>query len=189
MGMADILLSGWVALKGTSIIAKEKERELSKVFSRYFIERAKELDKYCLIGEEAHIAMESGAAAVMETGEGGIYGSLWEMAARLEVGIDVYLKDIPIKQETIEIANHFDLNPYLLLSRGALLMVTDKGYDLMRNLKEKGIGTAIIGRTTESNDRVIINGDRRSFLSPRYRDELFKLWPENPSGLHMFYSI
>lgn len=54
--------------------------------------------------------------------EGGIFGALWEMAEASGVGLDIDLKKIPIRQETIEICEVYDINPYLLISSGAMLI-------------------------------------------------------------------
>lgn len=58
--------------------------------------------------------------------QGGIFTALWEMAERAGVGLEVDLKRIPVKQETIELCEYFDINPYNLYSAGALLIGTDR---------------------------------------------------------------
>ena len=40
----DILVTKWIGIEGTSIIAKEKETELETKFSVPFVEKAKALD-------------------------------------------------------------------------------------------------------------------------------------------------
>ena len=37
------------------------------------------------------------------------------------------IEKIPIKQHTIEICEYFDLNPYQLMSTGAMLIASDQG--------------------------------------------------------------
>ncbi|MDE6713922.1 MAG: hydrogenase maturation factor, partial [Lachnospiraceae bacterium] len=71
--------------------------------------------------------------------------------------------------------NYFDINPYALLSSGCLLLTADKGHDLVESLHKKGIDAAVIGRTTDSNDRLIINEEEKRFLTPAQQDEYFKL--------------
>lgn len=107
--------------------------------------------------------------------EGGIFGALWEIAAASRVGLEVYLQKIQLKQETVEICEFFDLNPYMLISSGCMLIVTDKANLLVERLKEQGIASAVIGRITEGNDRIVINGDERRYLEPAKSDELYKL--------------
>lgn len=85
------------------------------------------------------------------------------------------MKRIPIRQETVEICNELDCNPYELLSNGSLLCLTDRGDVLLEALKQKGIFAAIIGRTTWTKDRVVINGEERRFLEPAKPDAFYGL--------------
>ena len=39
--------------------------------------------------------------------EGGIFGALWEMAEASGVGLEIDLKKIPIRQETVEVCEFF----------------------------------------------------------------------------------
>lgn len=171
----DAVLTKWVGLEGTYLLAREKETELRERFSAEYIEEAKDFDRYLSIIPEAATAMESGVGAMHHVSEGGIFGALWEMAERSGVGLEIELKKIPIRQETVEICNYFDINPYALLSSGCLLMTADNGYELAESLHKKGISAAVIGRTTDSNDRLILNEEEKRFLTPAQQDEYFKL--------------
>ena len=170
-----IVMTKWIGLKGSALIARKREKDLLTYFSPCFVDRVKEFDRLTAPGPEEEIFREMGIDCFRETGDGGVYGALWDMAEERSVGIDVSLKDIPVKQETIEIANFLDFDPYLLLSFGSFLIFTDRGYELVRRLKESGIPAAIIGVTTDSNDRVVTNNGNTRFLSPRYRDEINKV--------------
>lgn len=171
----DVILTKWIGLEGTYRIAREKEDELRKRFSAEYIEEAKQFDRYLSILPEAATAMESSVGAMHHVSEGGIFGALWEMAERSGVGLEIELKKISIRQETVEICNYFDINPYALLSSGCLLMTADKGHDLVESLHKKRINATVIGRTTDSNDRLIINEEEKRFLTPAQQDEYFKL--------------
>lgn len=172
----DIVVSKWIGIEGTSIIAKEKETELRKRFSQDFIDRAKAFDQYILVLDEAAAAVKSGVSAMHDVTEGGIFGALWEMAEASGVGLSIDLKKIPVKQETIEICEVFGLNPYMLISSGCMLMAADNGYDLVRALEEQGIHGTVIGKATDGNDRLIVNGEERRFLDRPKTDELYKIY-------------
>lgn len=165
-----IVLTKWIGLYGSSVIAREREKELLQSFSPGFIDTVKDFAALLSTETEKEMAAEYDTDFFGEVKEGGIYAALWNMAASLGTGVDVFLKDIPVKQETIEITNHFDVDPYYLLSRGACLFVTDRGYELTRALNERGINSAVIGVITDSKDRVVINQGSRRFLTPRYED-------------------
>lgn len=171
----DIVLTKWVGIEGTTIIAKEKEEELKKHFSGSFVDGAKELDKYLSVVPEAMVAVENNVAAMHDITEGGVYGALWEMAEASGVGLEADLKAIPIKQETIEICEYYDVNPYGLISSGSMLMAAEDGAALVKAIEDAGINAAVIGKFTDSNDRVIVRDDDRRFLEPPKTDELYKV--------------
>ena len=91
------------------------------------------------------------------------------------VGLSIDLKKIPVKQETIEICEFFDLNPYELLSGGSLLIAASDGEELGEGLKETGVSAAVIGKTTGSNDKIIRNEEEVRFLEPTKPDEILKV--------------
>jgi hydrogenase expression/formation protein HypE len=172
----DVVVSKWIALEGTSIIAKEKEAELLKKYSQVFINEAKSFGQYLSVVSEAATAVKSGVSAMHDVTEGGIFGALWEIAEASGVGLEIDLKKLPIKQETIEICEYFGLNPYALISSGSMLMTADNGYDLVRNLEKDGIKATVVGKVTSGNDRVLLNEDERRFLEPPKSDELYKIY-------------
>lgn len=169
----DIVVSKWVGLEGTSILAKEHEAALLDKYPRTLVETAKGLDQYISVVKEAAEAVKSGVSAMHDVTEGGIYGALWEMAEASGVGLEIDLKKIPIRQETVEVCEFFHINPYGLISSGSMLMAIDNGYDLVRNLEKIGIRATVIGKATKSKDRVIFNEDERRFLEPPKGDELY----------------
>ena len=170
----DIVATKWVGLEGTAILACEKEEDLRSRYAQPFIDKAKIFRQMMSILPEAAVAVKSGASAMHDVSEGGIFGALWELAESAGVGLEIDLKKIPLKQETVEICEFFRISPYELISSGSLLMITDKGHDLVAALEEEGIHAAVIGKTTDNNDRVVISGEESRFLEPPKTDELYK---------------
>lgn len=171
----DIIITKWIGLEGTSIIAKEKEEELKSRYPGDMIQMAKEFDKYLSVVPEAAVAVSSGVSAMHDVTEGGIFGALWELAEGSGVGLEIDLKKIPVKQETIEICEFFGINPYELISSGSMLMSAADGNNLVRELEKAGIHAVVVGKATEGNDRVLLNEEERRFLEPPKTDELYKV--------------
>ena len=171
----DILVTKWIGIEGTSIIAKEQEKKLRERFSVPFIESAKGLDCFLSVLPEAEIAVRCGVCAMHDVTEGGIFGALWEMAEASGVGLEIDVKKIPIRQETVEVCEFFGINPYQLISSGCMLMAAENGMTLQRELEKAGICASVIGKATEGNDRVLLNEDERRFLEPPKTDELYKV--------------
>ena len=170
-----VVMTRWMGLEGTAILAQEKEAELLTRYPLPITTAAKGFEKYLPILPEAATALKSGATAMHDMRNGGVFGGLYELAGRLGVGLSIDLKKIPVKQETIEICEFFDLNPYELLSGGSLLIVTEDGDGMVKALQEAGIPAVVIGRTTDNNDKVLHNGEEIRFLEPAKPDEIGKV--------------
>ena len=52
---------------------------------------------------------EAGATAFYAMGEGGFLSALWKMAEASQVGLEMDFSKVPIRQETIEICEIFDI--------------------------------------------------------------------------------
>lgn len=170
----DVVMTYWIALEGTVKIAQEKRQELLERFSPSFLDVALGFDQYLSIPEAA-TAGKSDVTASHEVTQGGVFKALWDFAEENGVGLEIDLKAIPVKQETIEICNYYDISPYELLSGGSTLYAVNSGYDWVWKMNRMGIPACVIGKTTDGNDRVVINGEEKRFLSPRVKDEILKL--------------
>ena len=171
----DLVVTKWIGLEGTSIIAKDHEEELLTRLPKNLVDTAKGFDKYLSVLPESRVAVECGVAAMHDITEGGIFGALWEMGEASSVGLDVDLKSIPVKQETIEVCEFFGINPYELISSGAMLIATNDGNGLVRKLAEAGVASAIIGKSNSSNDKRVLSGDEVRFLEPPKADALYSV--------------
>ena len=169
----DIVVSKWIALSGTLQLLERKKEALREHFSQPFLNQAKKLEVCLPILSEAAVAVSSGVSAMHDVSEGGIFGALWDMAEASGVGLEIDLKKIPIRQETVEICEYLGVNPYKLVSGGCLLMATEDGLGLVRELENQGIPCALIGKATHGNDRVLINEDERRFLETPQKDEIY----------------
>lgn len=170
-----IVMTKWIGISGTAQLAHSREQELKEQYPEYFVKEAQELERYYSIVPEAEVAAKYGACMMHDVAGGGIFSALWELGETTGCGLNVGLKKIPVKQETIEVCEFFDINPYELRSDGALLMVAEDGYALCDALEQKGIPAAVIGEITDNNDKVIINEDEKRFLEPSKNDALYRI--------------
>lgn len=171
----DIVVSKWIGMEGTFIIAKEKEDELLKRYPPWLIRMAGEQKGYLSVASEAATALKSGVYAMHDVRNGGIFSALWEISRKLGVGLCVDLKKIPVRQETIEICEFYNLNPYELLSGGMLIMLTWDGQQLVEDLEAEGICSSIIGSTNDGNDKIISNHEEIRYLEAPVPDEIYNL--------------
>lgn len=172
----ELVMTKWAGLEGTAIIAAEKREQLLEILPEELVDTAAAFYKYLSVVPEAAVAMNTGVSAMHDVTEGGIFGALWEMGAASGVGITADLKKIPIRQETIEVCEVFDINPYRMMSSGSMLIGCRNGNLLVEELEKSGISAAVIGRANETNDRVIVNDYETRFLEPAGSDELYKIY-------------
>ena len=172
----DVVATKWIGIEGTSIIAREKEQELRAHFSAPFVEEAMKFDRFLSVVPDAAAAVKSGVTAMHDVTEGGIYGALWELAEASGVGLEIDLKAIPVRQETIEICEYFRLNPYQLISSGCMLITAPDGRRLVRDLEKEGIKAVLIGRCVDGKAKKILNGEDTAYLERPKTDELYKIY-------------
>ena len=171
----DIVMTKWIGMEGSVAIAEKREKELLERFPKFMIEKLKQLLPECCVMSEAALAGKSGVSAMHDISSGGIYGALYELSEAAGVGLEIDLRAIPIKQETVEVCEYLGLNPYYLKSGGSMLMVCDHGQELVRLLEKEGIPATVIGRTTAEHAKAVINEGEVSYLERPKADELLKV--------------
>jgi len=170
----DIVMTKWIGLEGTAMLAQLKYEELLTRYPAYLVEEAAAFDKYLSIIPEAATAMKSGVCVMHDASEGGILATLWELAESSGVGLNIDLKKLPIRQETVEVCEFCDVNPYELLGGGCLVMTTEDGNRLVNDLLEQNIPAVVVGKITEGNARMIMNGEEKRFLDKPGMDEIHR---------------
>lgn len=193
----DLVIAGHIGLGGTVWMARHKEDILRKTLPEDYVESGRALladmervlsaavpaadaGTAVLEADMDTAALETGmgvygAAAIYNVAQGGIFGALWEFAQAAGAGIYTWLKDIPVRQQTIEFCEVFDLNPYQLFSGGCLLMAVENGCDTLFRMDRAGIPCSVIGKVTKSRSRVVAHDDTCRYLTRPQRDEIFKL--------------
>ena len=169
----DLVMTKWIGLEGTALLVRHRETALLKRYPYALVKMAQEFTKYLSVEDEARAATHFGAVCLHDISQGGILTGLWEMAERSGTGLEVDLKQIPIRQETVEISEYTGANPYLMPSSGALLIGTENGYGLVRELEKIQIKAAVIGKVTDKKERILLNGEEIRFLD-RPKSENFE---------------
>lgn len=172
----DLVVTKWIAMEGTVRLAINKEQELREHFPAALLCHAKRMEQALPVKREYAIASEFGAAAIYPLGEGGILNGLWYLMEQEKSGMEVELRSIPIRQETVEICEVYDLNPYYMDSAGALLILTEHGQRLVHRLAQEEIPAAVIGETNKGKDRIIYNQGNKRYLDRPQREELDKVF-------------
>ena len=172
----ELVVAGAIALYGTAQIAREKHEILREHFSEGFLREAENLRTLYGTADEINVK-EAGATAFYAMGEGGFLSALWKMAEASQVGLEMDFSKVPIRQETIEICEIFDINPYKLNSEGAVLIGIPAGETLVQELRRRGVMAAVIGQTNAGNDRMLYYNGNGRYLERPAKDEIYKILP------------
>ena len=176
-GEEDIVLTKWIGTGGTGILAKKKETLLKERLPMYLVEDAKKMQESLSVLPESKIALKAGASGMHDVSRGGIFAALWELVEERNVGLEVDLRKLPIRQETVEVCEILEINPYELYGAGSLLIVTKYTNTLLRDLEKEGIPAAVIGKITKETSKVLLNGEEKRYLD-RPRKEALEILRE-----------
>lgn len=174
-----IVMAGYAGGAGAGILAKENFDRLTGHFPVRFTEEAVKFS-----GESYEVPVMEflkekqayyGTGEVVPVSDGGVFAALWELGERYRTGFAVTLKKIPVKQQTIEICNYFDIDPYRLYAKGCILVLAEYAERLAEDLNASGIPAAVIGREHEAKKRVVYYDDEERFLEPRRGDSISEI--------------
>lgn len=175
----DIVQCGWIGMAGMLRIADEKQEELSKCFAATFMEKIYSYKTRLFTEWKIEAAHAGGVSVIRQVTEGGIFAAFYELAKEENVGLNIDMKKILVLQETIEVCEHFRLNPYQMTSVGTFLMLTEEGEVLADALNRMGFAAAVIGHTTENAEKIMHNGEDIRYIDRPASDEIYKIFQED----------
>lgn len=176
----SIIMAGTVGNAGVGALLTLKRKELEEHFSGEFLAGAMKKTEDYLIAPiingicEVDYGRIFDRVIVIPATEGGVLARLWDLKSGWNVGFNVDLRAMPILQETVEICEYLEVNPYRLASDGAAFIITSEAEDLLKSFQTLNIPAAIIGEITDGNDGNIKKDDEISSVSRPEMDELFR---------------
>lgn len=171
--MEDIVVSGYAGAEGVSEILKKDIEYWKAIYRESYIDAL--LEKYnSYKNPESDIYK---GLDIVHSYQGGILKTLYEIPRQRKLGIRINIKSIPIMQSTVDICEHYELNPYRLLS-DCIVIITDNGQQLVDKLHSEGIIAARVGELTKAVDKIIVDKYDIEHINRPTKDELTKLIPD-----------
>lgn len=177
----DIVIVNPIALEGSLRILEERREELEERFIPVFLDRLLEEKHRLFALDIIKLAESFQPAYIKPVTDGGVFGALWELSETSGTGYEADMKKFPIRQETVEICEHFRLNPYQMASGGCILLVMDNGEGFVRLCQEKGAEAAVVGKMKAGRNKIIVNGEESRCTDRPAEDELFRMYK---GGVH-----
>ncbi len=163
---ASIVLCGYAGGEGTELLYLRNEENLRARYAEHFLAGIHGLCGRHTDTEGIRIAVENGAALLVACGDGGVFGGLWELGETVRCGMRIDLPLIPISQQTIEVCEVLDRNPYLLASGNCVLAVTAEPERLLSALWANGYEAARIGELNLLPSRELHNRGEVRYIEP-----------------------
>lgn len=173
-----IVQIGYLADSTSKYIATKTGESLRERYSAAYVRRMQGYETSATSFSWEIVKKIAEYGQIYGVGEGGIFATLWNLAEKNKSGLNCDLKKIIIRQETIEVCDFLDLNPYLLFGGNCILVVADDFDDIVRAIGDFDCPVSLVGYLTSGNDRVIINQDEERFLTEPLMDEVYKLIKE-----------
>ncbi len=182
-GDALILTKG-IFIEGTSIIGREKERDLiNKGFNPEFIEKCKNYlyNPGISVFKEALLANEHFKIKSMhDPTEGGLGCGIAEVAIASDTGVIIEREMVNILPEPSELSETFNINPMGTISSGSLLIAIDDQFssELVNLLKKNEINAEKIGEFVLKKNGLKIKEKDGKIKPLEYseKDEIIKIF-------------
>jgi hydrogenase expression/formation protein HypE len=179
-----LLLIKGVCIEGTSIIAREKEKDLlARGVDPSLIQRAKAFifDPGIDVLRAAQIACQAASVHSMhDPTEGGLINGIIEIAMASGKEIAVDLKKIPVYDESRILCQEYHLEPLGVIASGALLLTLSPSDlpPLQKAFAKASLPVQVIGKVSRGQPRVWAtrDGKGRKELKLLARDEILKIY-------------
>lgn len=176
-GARELIFCGYAGLEGMLRILAEDRQSLNERFVDTFLDRAERLERVLVKPQQILQGCDRRTDSVRQVGSGGILAALWELSEQERIGFDIDMHQIALKQETVEICEHFRLNPYQMTSAGSFIIVTGRAEKVLAGLEKAGAPAVRLGTAGTQKARVIRNGGEIRYLDRPAEDEFMK-WQE-----------
>lgn len=171
----DIILYGYAALPATDDLLSDKYAQIAEKTGRVYADRIKYNVGSCIKALAAYedavlsaIKKDDPDTVIWRCGDDGVFGALWHMTAASHIGMHLDVRLIPLRQESIELCNMSDLNPYREKSDGCMILTSPCGartVEIINGVTEGKIPCVIAGYTLKGKEKLLINRDEIQYLT------------------------
>lgn len=178
-----LLMVKGVCIEGTSIIAREKGKELlAKGFHPSFIKRAKSFifnPGIDVLKVTQITCRHASVHSMHDPTEGGLINGVIEMAMASGKEFEVELEKVFIYEESRILCGEFGIDPLRTIASGSLLLALSPEDlpALQKAFQRASIPLQVIGRVKRGPARALaFEGKKRKELKPLARDEILKIY-------------
>ncbi len=177
-----IVLTKWVALEGTTVLARERA-DAPALFGAEHATAAGWLEEPGIsVVAEGRVLRAFAIHAAHDPTEGGVAQGLHELASCSGVAIEVAAAALPVREATRRVCRALSLDPLGLLASGALLFSAAPGeaHRALPALHDAGIAAAIIGEAAAGRGVTLRTASGSRPLPAFPQDEITRLDDHEP---------
>lgn len=167
----SIIVTKYLAIEGTQILLSQRP-ELKAEFTS---EELEEIYSYPVgVGDVSRAMKDVEISAMHDITEGGVFGSVCEVARACGLGAKIYYEKLPVLEQTRKICDTLNIDFGGLISSGSMLIVSSQPDTVVQRLEDNGIKASVIGKFTCDNGVKLIDkdgGERQLKTEP---DKLFE---------------
>lgn len=173
----SIMMTKTAGVEGTAILGHSLRRARVKIDPN-LLRRARSFLSRISVVEEAEVAFKTGQVHAMhDATEGGVLGSVFEMASASNLGFEIIEERIPVATETARICAELRADPLKLISSGTLLLAVRPGkeVEVERSLKQLGTPVCTIGCFGSRKKTLVRRGGHAERIDTAATDEIWHL--------------
>lgn len=171
-----ILISKYVGLEGSSILAHDFKDKLEDVLTKDELVQAQLYKHLMSVRDESIIAKDFNVRMLHDITEGGVLGAVHEVATNLGFGAKIFYDKIPVTEVTKKITKFFNIDPLRFISSGSMMLIVPENEvdDIIKEASLQELFIREIGYLTEKDITMIKNGREIKIGEPK-PDELYKV--------------
>ena len=171
----DIVVYGYAALDALDDLLSDEYECIAERTGRVYADRIKYNVTSCrgmfAAYEDAVLSVlnkEDPDTVIWRCGDDGVFGALWHMTAASHIGMHLDVRQVPLRQESIELCNMFDLNPYRVRSSDCMILTSGCGArtaEIINKVSGGKLPCVIAGYTLKGKEKLLINRDEVQYLT------------------------
>jgi len=187
----SVIMTKGVAIATTGILAKTFPKTVENAYGSSLLKKAQSYFYQFSVVKDALTAAsvglrDEGVTAMHDVTEGGLLGAIYELAEASKVGIEINLSNVIMSREAKLICDLFDLDPYMALSEGTLIVTVkpEKTREVLKTLQSRGIKAKIIGKIVDKQHGRWIekNGEHQQLRKPTTDPYWEAYWKASQKG-------
>lgn len=155
----DVIMTKGPAIEATALLVNLYPEYFKTRLNKEIFNEAINMYWKMSCWKDGLIASNIGIHLMHDATEGGVFGALTEISKSTGKGMKIYENKLFINRAVKEVTKLMNIDPWISISEGTMIIVTDKGEEVKNALNKEGIDAEIIGKIDASKEVTLIKND------------------------------